>query len=217
MYDNTGFRLQTTGSRKSLFPLPWSLKSEACLLRRVDRGLDLVVLRLVARGRCDLTIANDALAIDDDYGAAGHALQAAHVRVDHVELLDGVLVEVAQQVEVERVLAGELLQRERRVHADAEHRRVHRVERGKLIAEVAELFLADRRERRREECEHHGFAGQRAERHRLFVLIGQSEIRGLGTYVSRHGWTSKTSILPRPLMDPWTDGPMDPSGRQQHP
>src|SRR6187549_3544274 len=131
----TGSRWPLPAAPWPLAPDPWSLIP--ALPHRIDRSLDLVVLRLVPGGWRDLAIADDALAIDDNHGAAGNALQAAHVRVDHVELLDGVLVEVAQQVEVERVLAGKFLQRERRVDADAEHRRVDRIERGKLIAEVA--------------------------------------------------------------------------------
>src|SRR6185436_2271143 len=106
-------------------PTPRNLSKR---LECVHCRLDLVVLGLVAGGWRDLAISDDALAIDDNHGAARNPLQAAHVRVDHVELLDGVLVEVAQQVEVEGVLAGELLQREWRVHADAEHRRVDRIE-----------------------------------------------------------------------------------------
>src|SRR5204863_103874 len=75
---------------------------------------------------------------------------------------------------------------EERIDAHAEHLRVRGVEPRERIAERAELLRAHRAERRGEKRQHDRPAALRAERHRLALVAGESEIRRFRSNVRWH-------------------------------
>src|SRR5207249_1289637 len=81
-------------------------QSPICLFKRSQRVLELSVVRFVARVVQGLAIPDRAPFIYDDHSPLGDVFQAHHVRIDHVEGLDGFLVVVAEQRKSELLLIG---------------------------------------------------------------------------------------------------------------
>src|SRR6185436_2934630 len=156
------------------------------ILQRGQRGLHLAVVWLVTGVLEHFLVADDAAPVDDERRALGDVLHADHVGVHHAVGARDVLVEVAQQ------RLGQLLgllpcaQREKGVDRDAQD--VGRAEKiRRLVPKGAHLGGARAAERRRHEREDHGALLQLlAERHRLAILVHQSEIGRLGAYVCGH-------------------------------
>src|ERR1035437_8813199 len=159
-----------------------------------QRGEHRLVIRLVPRVLEHLPVPDDAVLVEDEHRPFRDPLEANHVLVEHAIVADGLLVEVAQQRKRESLLVVKRLEREEGVHADAEHLRVRSVGPVELvypIPERAQLLLTHRAERRREEREHDRPPAQRAERHRLALLIREGKVRRLRSHIYSHRSSSR--------------------------
>src|SRR5690606_16367572 len=134
----SGFGLRALGSGLWAFGLGLGLWECGSAFQGCQRLVDLRVIRLDARVRRDLAVADDPFAVDHEHGALRDVLEPAELRGHDVVQLDDLAVEVAEQIEVEVVLLAELPQRGGMIDADAVDRRVRVVQRREVVAEVAE-------------------------------------------------------------------------------
>ena len=124
------------------------------------------------------------------------AVRAAELLVEHaVRAGDrAVRPEVAEHREREALLRRPLLLRVARVARDREHLRLHRVELRQVVAQRAQLALADAGERERVEDDHDVLrAAERRQRHVVAVLVLQREVGGLLADLDGHGGSSRSS------------------------
>src|SRR3954467_1389377 len=109
-------------------------------------------------------MAHGAVLVDHERGALRDALEADHVFVERTVGSDDVLVEVAEEREVQLLIRLKRLERKKSVNADAVDLRLGVVQLRDIVAERAQFLRADSTERRREKCEHDRMPPLRAER-----------------------------------------------------
>src|SRR5690606_2431974 len=143
----------------------------------------LLVTRLA--GLVDLGEPHDAFLVDQE----GATDRETGLLVEHAVGLRDLTVrpEVRQQRKLVALLLGPRLQRERRVHRDAEHLDALVVVVRELVPQLAELSLADAAERERVEHQQHRLVPtERRQGDFLLVVVVQREVRGFGTDLDRH-------------------------------
>src|SRR6266545_4277055 len=138
-----------TAIRQSVSPVP------RASVKRGGDAEDFLVVGLVAGIVEHLAVPDDALPVEHKHRALRDALQPDHVLVEDAVVADDLLVEIAEQREVQTLVGLKRLEREKRVDADAVDPCTGGVQLAQRIAKRAELLSTYRTERRWEERQNH--------------------------------------------------------------